>query len=79
MKLDWPGRGRLNARRGARRPQDQPEVYAEQAVWIHEHPEEEIVLQAIRIGELGMTAIPNEVYGGNGTASSRPSRHCSRR
>jgi|MDTC01.2.fsa_nt_gb hypothetical protein len=45
-----------------RRPKNRPEVYAEQAIYIHEHPEEEVVLQAIRVGALGMVAMPNEVY-----------------
>ena len=44
------------------RPRDRPEVYAQQAVYLHENPQEEIVLQAIRIGDFGVTAIPNEVY-----------------
>ncbi len=52
----------LNAARGDRRPQNRPEVYAEQAEWIDQHPNEEIVLQAIRIGQLGITAIPHEVF-----------------
>ena len=52
----------LNAKRGDRRPKDLPEVYAEQAMWLHDHPETELVLQAVRIGELGLTAIPNEVF-----------------
>lgn len=56
----------LNARRGDRRPQDRPEVYAEQATWIQEHPQEEILLQAIRLGPLGIVAIPNEVFGVTG-------------
>ncbi len=63
-RLAWARK--LNAARGDRRPQSRPEVYAEQAVWIHEHPREEVVLQAIRIGELGITAIPNEVFGVTG-------------
>jgi hypothetical protein len=53
----------INAQRNERRPKDLPEVYAEQAVWLAEHPEAELVLQAVRIGELGLTAIPNEVFG----------------
>ena len=53
----------LNERRGQRRPRNQPEVYAEQAQWIHDNPSGELVLQAIRIGELGICALPNEVYG----------------
>ncbi|QDT24762.1 Neutral/alkaline non-lysosomal ceramidase [Gimesia panareensis] len=54
---------KLNHERGERRPKSKPEVYAEQAQWIKEHPQEQIVLQVIRIGDLGITAIPNEVYG----------------
>jgi hypothetical protein len=46
-----------------RLPQNQPEVYALEALHLHERPEVEIVLQAVRIGDLGITALPNEVYG----------------
>ncbi len=46
-----------------RLPQNQPEVYALEALYLHEQPEVEIKLQAIRIGDLGITALPNEVYG----------------
>ncbi|MBS0209557.1 MAG: hypothetical protein JSS27_11455 [Planctomycetes bacterium] len=52
----------LNEARGERRPKDRPEVYAEQAVYLHEHPTETLVLQAARIGDVGITAIPNEVF-----------------
>ncbi len=45
------------------RPANQPEVYAEQAQWLRVHPTATLVLQAVRIGDLGLTAIPNEVYG----------------
>ncbi len=44
-------------------PRDRPEVYAMEAIYLHEKPELELKLQAIRIGDLGITAIPNEVYG----------------
>ena len=60
-RLEWSRS--LNERRGQRRPRNQPEVYAEQAQWIHDNPSGELVLQAIRIGELGICALPNEVYG----------------
>ena len=53
----------INAMRGDRRPEDRPEVYAEQAIWLLENPEEDLILQTIRIGDLGITAMPNEVYG----------------
>ena len=53
----------LNLKRGDRRPKSRPEVYAEQVVWFVEHPQEEIILQVVRVGDLAITAIPNEVYG----------------
>lgn len=43
-------------------PQSQPEVYAKEAIFLHEQPQRELKLQAIRIGGLGLTAIPNEVF-----------------
>ncbi len=46
-----------------RRPKDKTEVYAEQAEWIATNAESEVVLQALRIGDLAITALPNEVYG----------------
>ncbi len=65
-RIDWASR--LNAKRGERdsgkrRPQNRPEVYAEQVAWFVAHPREELVLQAVRIGDIGITALPNEVYG----------------
>lgn len=53
----------INAARGDAAPKDKEEVYAEQAAWIHANPKTELVLQALRIGDLGITALPNEVYG----------------
>ena len=43
-------------------PTSQPEVYAREAIYLHEEPRRELKLQAIRIGDLGITAIPNEVF-----------------
>ena len=63
-RLSWARK--LNQARGDRRPQNLPEVYAEQAQWLHDNPRAELVLQAVRIGELGLTAIPNEVFGVTG-------------
>ena len=45
------------------KPQNQQEVYALEQIYLHEKPVRELVLQAIRIGELGMVAIPCEVFG----------------
>jgi hypothetical protein len=43
-------------------PRSLPEVYAKEAIFLHEEPQRTLKLQAVRIGELGLTAIPNEVY-----------------
>jgi len=45
-----------------RRPKTRPEVYAEQARYIHDNPTEKLVLQTLNIGDLGITVTPNEVY-----------------
>ena len=70
-RLAWARR--LNELRGDRLPQDRPEVYAMQAVHLHENPTDEVVLQAIRIGEMGITGMPNEVYALTGLKLKRRS------
>jgi putative membrane-bound dehydrogenase-like protein len=47
---------------GDRLPQSLPEIYALEALDLHERPATELVLQALRVGDLGITAIPNEVF-----------------
>jgi hypothetical protein len=44
-------------------PKSVPEVYALEQAHLLDSPERELKLQAIRIGDLGITAMPNEVYG----------------
>jgi len=63
----------INSARGDVPPRNRTEVYAQQAEWIHENPREEVVLQAVRIGELGITATANEVYGITGLKLKRQS------
>jgi Concanavalin A-like lectin/glucanases superfamily len=43
-------------------PKSLPEVYAKEAIFLHQEPRRELKLQAIKIGDLGITAIPNEVF-----------------
>jgi len=43
-------------------PKKQQEIYAREQIFLHERPEAELILQAIRIGDIGITGIPNEVY-----------------
>ncbi len=45
-----------------RLPQSQPEIYALEAIHLHERQRTELKLQALRIGDLGITALPNEVF-----------------
>lgn len=46
-----------------RAPKGMAEIYAREQIYIHDEPEVDVKLQAIRIGDLGITALPNEVYG----------------
>ena len=59
-RLTWADK--LLAKMNGRRPKNRPEVYAEQARFIDENPTEKLVLQTLRIGDLGITTLPNEVY-----------------
>ncbi len=59
-RLAWADK--LLANMKGRRPKNRPEVYAEQARFIDENPTEKLVLQTLRIGDLGITTLPNEVY-----------------
>ncbi len=43
-------------------PKNRTEVYAQEALILHERQKTEVKLQAIRIGELTIAALPNEVY-----------------
>ncbi|TWU17149.1 Cytochrome c [Novipirellula galeiformis] len=48
---------------GTKLPHSRPEIYAREVLLIDAEPQVELKLQAIRIGDLGITALPNEVYG----------------
>jgi hypothetical protein len=43
-------------------PKTLPAVYAREAIELRDHPVRELKLQAIGVGDLGIVAIPNEVY-----------------
>lgn len=58
--LEWSRR--IVEEMGDRPPKTKPEVYAREQILLHEMQRTELILQAIRIGEIGLTAIPNEVY-----------------
>ena len=60
-RLKWAHE--LVAQVGDRLPRGWSEVYAFEQLRLHEDPTAELKLQAIRIGDFGITAIPDEVYG----------------
>jgi len=47
---------------GERAPKSQPEVYAREQLWLKENPERNVPLQAFRIGDMGITMTPCEVF-----------------
>ena len=53
----------IESMQGRTLAQNQREVYALEQMYLHNEPARELVLQAMRIGDLGLTAIPAEVYG----------------
>ncbi len=60
-RLAWARQ--IVARMGDRLPRNLQEVYAREAIYLARDPVARLKLQAIRIGELGIVAMPNEVYG----------------
>ena len=70
LKLDYraPDEQRLKWARakaaeiGDRLPKVLPEIYALEAIELHNNPHTELVLQAVGIGSLGIATLPNEVY-----------------
>ncbi|MFK7817616.1 MAG: LamG-like jellyroll fold domain-containing protein [Planctomycetaceae bacterium] len=68
MKYRVPNQQRLAwaktivAEMGDRLPETQPEIYAREQVLLHELQETEIVVQALRIGDIGIATTPCETY-----------------
>ena len=75
-KLRWakPLYASGQAKYAAGRPLTLPEVYAREAMRLAEYPDVvDVILQAIRIGDLGVTAMPSEVFAETGLALKRNS------
>ena len=47
---------------GDRLPKGQAEIYALEQLMLHAEPQRELKLQAVRIGDIAIAAIPNEVF-----------------
>ena len=59
-RLEWARR--VAAQIQDDKPKNIPEVYAREALILHELQQTELKLQAIRIGDLTISTLPNEVY-----------------
>lgn len=60
QRLEWAKR--IVAEMGDRLPKTQPEIYAREQVFLHEKQSTEVVVQAIRIGDIAIASTPNETY-----------------
>ncbi|MFT5094604.1 MAG: hypothetical protein ACI93T_003444 [Porticoccaceae bacterium] len=60
QRLEWARR--IVESLGDKAPTTQPEVYAMEQLILHERQETEIVVQGIRIGDIGIATTPNETY-----------------
>ncbi|MFN9720211.1 MAG: hypothetical protein ACK58L_16045, partial [Planctomycetota bacterium] len=58
--LEWAQR--VVAAMGDRLPKDTTEVYAREQLYLHEMQQTEVVVQALRVGEIAIATTPNETY-----------------
>ncbi|MGE3312940.1 MAG: LamG-like jellyroll fold domain-containing protein [Limisphaerales bacterium] len=59
-RLEWARR--VVSEMGDRPPSTVPEVYAREQILLHERQSTEIVVQALRIGDIAIAAVPTETY-----------------
>ena len=60
QRLEWAQR--VIAEMAGQPPKNQTEVYAREQIILHERQRTEIVVQALRIGDIGIATTPNETY-----------------
>lgn len=60
QRLEWAQR--IVQAMGDRLPKTTEEVYAREQIFLHERRQAEIVVQGIRIGQIGIATTPNETY-----------------
>ena len=77
QRLEWAQR--IVAAMGDRLPKTTTEVYAREQVLLHERQRTEVVVQALRIGDIGIASTPTETYAITGlkikAASPLPNTH----
>ena len=60
QRLEWAKR--IVAEMGDRLPKTKEEIYAREQLFLHERQETEVVVQALRIGDIAIATTPNETY-----------------
>jgi hypothetical protein len=60
QRLEWAQR--IVQAMGDRLPMTQPEIYALEQIYLDEMQETEVVVQALRIGDIAIATTPNETY-----------------
>ncbi len=60
QRLEWAQR--IVSEIGDRLPMTQPEVYAREQILLHEAGQTEVVVQGIRLGDIGIATTPTETY-----------------
>lgn len=60
QRLEWARR--IVEEMGDRLPKTQPEIYAREQVLLHEQQSTEVVVQALRIGDIAIASTPTETY-----------------
>lgn len=60
QRLEWAQR--VMAEVGDRLPKTPTEVYAREQILLHERQQTEVVVQALRLGDIGIATTPNETY-----------------
>ncbi len=60
QRLEWARR--IVEQMGDRPPEDREEVYAREQLYLHEWQSTEVVVQALRIGDMAISTTPTETY-----------------
>jgi hypothetical protein len=75
QRLEWAQR--VVEAMGGEPPKNQTEVYAREQIILHERQQTEIVVQGLRLGDIGIATTPNETYAITGLKikAASPLRH----
>lgn len=60
QRLEWANR--IVSEMGDRPPKTQEEIYAREQLFLHQRQETEVVVQALRVGDIAIATTPNETY-----------------